>query len=64
MFRQVVRVKESTVFNCFKFLQENFSLLLKTLSEKLHAEGLTLTVAVCADPVMAEESYDFEEVAR
>ncbi|XP_021915423.1 acidic mammalian chitinase-like [Zootermopsis nevadensis] len=44
--------------------KENFSLLLKTLSEKLHAEGLTLTVAVCADPVMAEESYDFEEVAR
>jgi spore germination protein YaaH len=39
-------------------------LLLKTLADKLHAEGLTVSVAVCADPDIAEESYDFAKVAQ
>jgi hypothetical protein len=39
-------------------------LLLETLSDKLHAEGLMLTVAVCADPDIAEKAYDFRKVAQ
>jgi hypothetical protein len=45
-------------------LQENFSLLLETLADKLHAAGLLLTIAVCADPDIAKEGYDFDKVAR
>nr|AHB39935.1 chitinase 2 [Coptotermes formosanus] len=44
--------------------KENFSLLLETLSDKLHAEGLILTVAVCADSDIAKEAYDFKKVAQ
>lgn len=44
--------------------KENFSLLLKVLSDKLHAEGLLLTVAVCADHDIANEAYDFQKVGQ
>jgi hypothetical protein len=52
------------LFHLFIFVQENFSLLLETLSDKLHAEGLLLTVAVSADPDIDEEAYDFQKVAQ
>jgi hypothetical protein len=52
------------IFACLYLLQENFSLLLEVLSDKLHAEGLLLTVAVCADPDIAKESYDFQKVGQ
>nr|AKH04311.1 chitinase [Periplaneta americana] len=44
--------------------KDNFTLLLKTLSEKLHARGLILTVAVSADPKTAANAYDFPNVAK
>jgi hypothetical protein len=45
-------------------MQENFSLLLETLANKLHAAGLMVTVAVCADPTIAEVGYEFEKVGQ
>jgi hypothetical protein len=45
-------------------IQENYSLLLETLANKLHAEGLLLTVAVSADPTIAEEGYEFKKVGE
>jgi len=39
-------------------------LLLETLSNKLHAEGLLVTAAVAADPTFAEEGYEFEKVGQ
>lgn len=39
-------------------------MLLEVLSDKLHAEGLLLTVAVCADPDIAKEGYDFQKVGQ
>jgi hypothetical protein len=39
-------------------------LLLETLSNKLHAEGLMLTAGVSGVPDIAEEAYDFQKVAQ
>jgi len=44
--------------------KENYSLLLETLSNKLHVDGLIVTVAVGADPTIAEEGYEFQKVAQ
>ncbi|PSN37019.1 Acidic mammalian chitinase [Blattella germanica] len=44
--------------------KENYSLLLQTLSEKLHDKGLTLSVAVAADPTIATEGYDIPKVGE
>jgi hypothetical protein len=44
--------------------QENYSLLLETLSNKLHAEGLMVTAAVGADPTIAEGAYEFQKIAQ
>lgn len=45
-------------------IQENFSLLLETLANKLHAEGLMVTAGVAADPTIALEGYDFQKVGE
>jgi chitinase len=44
--------------------KENFSLLLETLANKLHAEGLMVTAGVAADPTIASEGYDFQKVGE
>jgi hypothetical protein len=45
-------------------IQENFSLLLETLANKLHAEGLILSAAVDADPTIDEQAYEFQKVGQ
>lgn len=54
----------SLVLPVYFGIQDNFSLLLETLANKLHAEGLILTVAVAASPNVAEQSYNFEKVGE
>jgi len=44
--------------------KENFALLLETLANKLHAEGLMVTAAVGANPSIAAEGYDFQRVGQ
>jgi hypothetical protein len=44
--------------------QQNYPLLLETLSNKLRAEGLMLTVGVIGNADIAEEAYDFKQVAQ
>jgi len=44
--------------------KENFSLLLETLANKLHAEGLMVTAAVAADPSIAAAGYEFQKVGQ
>ncbi|KAJ9590784.1 hypothetical protein L9F63_016170, partial [Diploptera punctata] len=44
--------------------KENYALLLKSLSEKLHSKGYLLTVAVSADPDTIDNGYDIPSVNR
>jgi len=39
-------------------------LLLETLANKLHAEGLMVTAAVAADPSIAAAGYEFQKVGQ
>jgi hypothetical protein len=57
-------VLSSLVSPIYFGIQENYSLLLETLANKLHAEGLMVTVTVAADPNIAAEAYEFENVSK
>jgi len=61
---KIINILSSLVSPVYFGIQENFSLLLETLANKLHAAGLLVTAAVCADPTIAEVGYEFQKVGQ